>query len=130
MKGMLTMDIKEKEALLHKSRIAFALVNDQMRYLTNSEMSHKEWLQLEFNISDEDFENIIRGTIKDNKIYFYIGSDFKTIEELESKAATLTKTICEEQNLQLPTEVYCGMIIGEIGQVWSTIHTIKVPTRK
>lgn len=110
----------------HKSRVAFVEVEGKTKFLKNSDMSHKEWVDKEFGITDEEFEKMVRGYIKDGEIYLYVGKGFRTTPELESRVRELTVEICKETNMERPKAVYCGMNVGKVGEVWTPIKRIEV----
>jgi len=66
------MENNNSEQKFHVSRIAFMIINNEIIYLENSKMSHIEWYK-SLGYKEEDFNNIVRGYTKDNKIIFYKG---------------------------------------------------------
>lgn len=68
----------------HKSRIAFAVIfkNDDSYDLAinmKDAREHRVYLQQDFGITDEVFESLIRGYIKQGKIMFYVSSHFHPV---------------------------------------------------
>lgn len=104
------------EVNFHKSRIAFAIINDKLIYLKNSELSHIDWL-VPTIVKPEEFKYIIRGYVKDNNIIFYIG-DFCTNKEVELKSLQYAPLIKEDLSINNSIELYCGVVKGKIGEVW------------
>ncbi|MFL8710906.1 hypothetical protein Q3304_09070 [Clostridioides sp. GD02377] len=119
--------MKTSEKELHKSRIAFAILKDKIIYLANSEMSHKEWLITSKLIEEKEFNEIIRGYIKHNNIYFYKG-DFLTDKSVENSALEYCFKIHKENNLKFPAKIYCGMQKGKIGIEWKPKKLLKIIT--
>lgn len=115
--------MSEKE--FHKSRIAFAILSNKIIYLVNSEMSHKEWLISSKFIEGNEFDEIVRGYIKYNNIYFYKG-DFLTDKSLETTALEYCFKIHKENNLKLPSKIYCGLQKGQIGDEWKPQKLLKI----
>ncbi|HFL3696523.1 TPA: hypothetical protein ACG3QY_001633 [Clostridioides difficile] len=117
--------MKTSEKEFHKSRIAFAILQNKIIYLVNSEMSHKEWLITSKFIEEKEFNEIIRGYIKHNNIYFYKG-DFLTDKSVESSASEYCFKIHKENNLKLPSKIYIGMQKGKIGDEWKPKKLLKI----
>lgn len=103
----------EKE--LHTSRIAFMIINDEILYLINSEMSHKEWYT-SLNLNLDNFDNIVRGYVKNNKIFYYKG-DFTYDEEVINTAKKTMNQIRNETN-NINAEVYVGINKGKPNEEW------------
>jgi len=105
----------------HTSRIAFMIINNEILYLENSEMSHKEWyISLELNL--DNFDNIIRGYVKDNKIVYYKG-DFTYDEEVINITVKTMNQIKNETN-NINAEVYVGVNKGNPNEEWKPIQKI------
>lgn len=113
---------KEK---FHLERTAFAIVNKDILFMSNSKMGHKEWLVDGCILTESEFNSVTRGIIKDNKIYFYTG-DFKTTQQVEEDALKYTKHICKCFEMPIPSTVYCGMKKGEIGTLWEPLKAIEI----
>lgn len=114
------LTIKEKE--YHRSRVAFAICDDSVLYLFNSDLGHKEWLVDGGILTEVEFDTTVRGFVKDNEFYFYVG-DFKTDLKVEKEAKKYIKDICSALFLEIPKHVYCGMNKGKVGELWT-------PTKK
>lgn len=109
---------KEKE--FHSNRIIFYFDNKtgDIRFPDSEyqNCSHVEW----FNNIKVDIEKVIRGFRKGYNIYLYIGRDFKV------------PNLTTEQYLKLKYifgdvwDIYLGMKIGKIGEVWEPIKSIKI----
>ena len=52
----------EKTRDFHRSRIAFLIIDGEVNFLANSEMSHYEWAKT-LGINDEQFASIVRGYV-------------------------------------------------------------------
>lgn len=114
--------MKKEEQEFHKSRVAFMIINSEIYFLENSDMSHKEWyLSLDYNI--EKFEDIVRGYYREGNIVFYKG-DFiydnyvvKIAKEYSSKVKEYVK--------DFKAKVYVGVVKGKIGEIWQPDLEIK-----
>ncbi|MBQ2640258.1 MAG: hypothetical protein IJF92_05835 [Bacilli bacterium] len=103
------------------SRILFMIIDNQVMYLENSNMDHKEWYE-SLNLNIEDFDNVVRGFIMNNMIIFYKGFfnyDNETIRMAEKFYPDIKKSL-NNPNL----EVYCGIVPGKPGQKWEPILKI------
>ncbi|MBE6160083.1 MAG: hypothetical protein E7157_03440 [Lactobacillales bacterium] len=121
------MENNNSEQKFHVSRIAFMIINNEIIYLENSKMSHIEWYK-SLGYKEEDFNNIVRGYTKDNKIIFYKG-DFLYDDETINTAITFAPIIKEYINNE-NAEVYAGVIKGKIGEQWEPCLKIEVNTKK
>lgn len=110
-----------KENEFHKKRIAFMIINDEVKYLIDSVMSHEEWFN-SLNFNKEDFNTIIRGYYKDNKLIFYKGN-FIVDDDVVRIAKEKKDEIIKELDLKDVT-VYCGVKKGVIGEEWPPILKI------
>ena len=52
------------------NRILFIVINGEIKFIQNTTMDHREWYQSLGGNMDE-YENVIRGYIMDNKIIFF-----------------------------------------------------------
>lgn len=105
----------DRELEFHKSRIAFLVMDNEILYLENSPMSHKEWY-LSLGYKEENFNHVIRGYLKDNKLVYYKG-DFMYDDEVIQKALE-TEDIIKKHCDKLNAITYCGVIKGEVGEDW------------
>lgn len=101
----------EKE--FHKQRLAFAIINNEI-HTSSAGLSHKEWLIGENLISENEFDDIIRGFIDETGIYFYQG-DFEQNEDVQKAARKYGPILAPN------SPIYCGMHKGEIGERWTPI---------
>ena len=103
------------------SKILFMIVDNQVLYLSNSNMDHKEWyVSLGFDASN--FDNVIRGFVIDNKIIFYKGF-FEYDDTVIKYAETFSPSMKEKLN-NPSLEVYCGILPGKPGEKWEPILKI------
>ena len=78
-------------------------------------MSHSEWFEsMEQNI---DMNEIVRGTIQSNGVFFYIG-DFESSKEVESTARRYYRRILKEFLLSDKTKIYAGVTKSKPGLPW------------
>lgn len=114
----------------HANRIPFFWYNNQFTYnkKAGDVRDHQHWLLEDFGISQVEFENIPRGYIKDGRIQLFIGSRFDPVD-LSSLVSNW-----KEQVIRLyqavynneVTEIYNGVHIGKIGDVWEPVQKIPI----
>jgi len=116
----------------HRSRLAFAVIfNDENDYTLainkNDPREHRVYLKEDFNITDEKFENLIRGYIKPGKINFYISSYFKSIDKHILTEELLKEILNIALNTYGPGEYVIGngLIVGTPGkEEWPPLEII------
>ena len=104
-------------------RNLFMIIDNQVKVLPNTEMDHREWY-LSLNLDPNNFENIIRGYVMDNKIVFFKGSTFGYDDEVYKAALMYSKAIRNYFNTP-ELEVCCGLIINSYTSKWEPILKIK-----
>lgn len=103
------------------NRVLFMIIHNQIQYLQNSAMDHKEWYD-SLGLDPALYESIVRGYVIENKIVFFKGITFQYDEEVIRSAKMFAPHI--RQALQNETlEVYCGILINP-GQKWEPILKI------
>lgn len=109
-----------KEEKFHQSRIAFAVINGKLEFTIFDKRDHKQWLSDVFNITDDEFENIIRGYIKESGIYIYRSSKFCPVNmgELSTSVLKHIKMLCSVYVHTYDIPCYSGMKIGNAGEEW------------
>lgn len=117
-----------EEMEFHKERIAFAIINKELLFLENSTMSHEQWLVETGIITNLEFDEITRGFVKDNEVYFYKG-DFETSEKVEKDSLIYLNSVCVYCKIPIPNVVYCGMNKGAVGTLWTPIVEITVESQ-
>lgn len=110
------------EKKFHMARVAFIILNNEIKYLRNSEMSHIEWCR-ELGISEDEFNNIVRGYVYNGEIVYYYG-DFKYDERVINMAVDTYEKIARDNGL-VNYSVYCGVAKGKVGEIWKPILKIK-----
>lgn len=121
----LTPDEKKKIEKFHKSRIAFAFLNDGRCVINvNDVKEHKVCLKEDFGISFEEFEHLNRGYIKPGRIVFYKTLAFVPIENITKKLFRLYLKKALELFGSGEYEIWNGLEIGPLGQEWEPIHRI------
>ncbi len=104
------------------NRVLFMIVNNQIKYLTGSDMDHREWYN-SLGLDINSFDNIVRGYVIDNKIIYFKGMMFNYDEEVIKAARVFTPSI--RSYLGNPSlEVYCGIIVNGQGQKWEPVLRI------
>lgn len=106
----------------HKKRIAFMIINNEILFLENSEMSHYEWYT-SLNLKKQDFKNIVRGYLIDSRAVFY-KDDFICDDEVIKKAKEYGEIIKKKYKLK-KLKVSAGLNKGEIGEIWSSIMKVE-----
>ncbi len=100
-------------------RILFMIVENNVVYLSNSPMDHREWYQslgYDMNL----FESIIRGYVMEGKIIFFKGSTFNYDQEVITCARQFSPRI--RRDLQIESyPVYCGITIPSPGAKWEPV---------
>lgn len=121
----ITLTPKEQKEVerFHESRIAFALLNDGRCAINiKDKREHRIYLQEDFGIPFEEFENLIRGYIKPGRIVFYKTSGFHPIDNISEKILS----IISEKALELfgsgKYEIWNGLKIDKFGKEWQPIQ--------
>ena len=97
----------------------FAIFDDKLNWCPSSFYTHHEWL-VETGLFDEaQFEDLVRGYVNSNGIYFYQGSDFETSEYVEDMAKSWMNSI----DSKLP--VYCGVVKDDSSGQWRPLKQIR-----
>ena len=103
------------------NKIIFMIFNNQVMFLQNSTMDHKEWFLSVGGIEDQ-FENLIRGFILNNKIVFYKGN-FSYDQEVLNCASfygPYIRNVLNNNNL----EICCGVLTNGQYNGWEPIVTL------
>lgn len=103
------------------NRILFMIIDDQVKYLTEGNMDHREWY-VSLGLDPNNYENIVRGFIMDNKIIFFKGANFIA----DSEVITMAKRHAPGIRLYLNNnyDVYCGIEAHSLGGKWEPIVRI------
>lgn len=109
------------EQEFHRKRIAFMIINDDIMFLEYNIMSHKEWYK-SLNVKQDNFENIVRGYILENKVVFYKGN-FEYDEEVIKAVEKYCPIIKEKYDIK-NLEVGVGLIEGKNGESWKPMKKI------
>lgn len=102
-------------------KILFMIINNEIKFLENSDMDHREWYQslgLDVNV----FDQIVRGYVLEHKIVFFKGL-FNYDEEVIKMARMFSPAIrdyCHDTSL----EVYCGIVVQSYGSKWEPVLRI------
>ena len=104
------------------NKILFMILDNQVVYLPNGSMDHREWY-VSLGRNSEDFDNVIRGFIIDGKIVFFKGMNFNYDQEVINAATIFAPNI--RSLLQNPNlEVYCGIVVNSYGEKWEPVLKI------
>ncbi len=103
------------------NRILFMIIDDQVKYLTEGNMDHREWY-VSLGLDPNNYENIVRGFIMDGKMIFFKGSNFIA----DNDVMTAAKRHAPGMRLYLKNnyEVYCGIEAHSLGGKWEPIVKI------
>ena len=103
-------------------RVLFMIIGDEVKYLADSNMDHREWY-ISLGYDGSDFENIIRGYVIDGKIVFFKGENFNYDESVMRTAKRFSQGM--RLTLNNPNlEVWCGIVINSYGEKWEPIVKI------
>lgn len=104
---------------MNNNRILFMIINNQVTYLQNSTMDHREWYNT-LGLDPNQFELVIRGFIMDGKIVFYKGINFNYDEEVINAAKRYAPSMRVTLN-NLNLDVCCGVLINPHDSKWEPI---------
>ena len=107
---------------MNTGKILFMIINNEVKYLQNSQMDHKEWY-LSLGLDPNLFETIIRGFIMEGKMVFYKGSNFNYDDEVMKCAKMFAPSMRITLN-DLNLGVYCGVNISGFNAKWEPIVKI------
>ena len=102
------------------SKVLFMILDDDVLYLENSDMDHKEWYT-SLNRDPNYYEQVIRGFIIDNKIVFFKG--FFEYDNSVIRCARMFGTKIRE-HVKENYPVYCGILPNGAGGKWEPIMKI------
>ncbi len=103
-------------------RILFLIYKDEIKFTQNPNIDHKEWFHA-IGGTDEEYENLIRGFIIDDKMIFVkkdLGYDSEVIS-VAQRCAPLIKKQLNKPYLK----VCCGIQRGMNGSSWEPIMVLK-----
>ena len=104
---------------MNNQKILLMYYNNEIKYLTNSNMDHLEWF-LSLGGNKSLYDNLIRGFVMDGKIVFFKGQDFKYDQEVFDVARNNGLSIRRKLNNN-NLIVCCGILPGFPGQKWEPI---------
>ena len=104
------------------NRNLFMIVDNSVKILPNTTMDHREWYT-QLGLDLNNFENIIRGYVIDNKIVFFKGSTF-TYDDETYKAALVYSPVIRNYFNNPNLEVCCGIIISQYDSKWEPVVRI------
>jgi hypothetical protein len=122
-----TADIKD----FHRSRRMFAIYQDSL-YIAESgaDYSHAEWfkrMQWMDESNDAVMETIVRGYVKDQTIFFYVGYDFTVHDTAIRIMHDHILELADKLNLSEDTEIMAGVIVHSDG---TSIERMQLGTLK
>lgn len=92
------------------NRTLFMIINNELKIIQDNNMDHREWYN-SLGLDPNNFENIVRGYVYENKIIFYKGGTFNYDEEVIEKAKMYSPSIRRSLNDE-SLEVYCGLMLN------------------
>ena len=100
------------------NKVLFMIIDDQVKYLTEGNMDHREWYT-SLGLDPNNYENIVRGFVMDEKIIFFKGTNFIADQEV----ITMAKRHAPGIRLYLNNNyaVYCGIEAHSLGGKWEPI---------
>ena len=105
------------------NRNLFMIIDNQVKVLENTPMDHREWYE-SLGLDPNNFNNIIRGYVMDNKIVFFKGNTFGYDNEVYNAALAYSPAI--RHYLNNPSlEVCCGITVNGNDSKWEPILKIK-----
>lgn len=107
----------DKEQAYHNSRTTFAILNNTLVFGPHG-LSHADWLMGNLSLDKDSFNSVVRGYYDESGIYFYQG-EFETNAEVEEMALKYA------DNIDKNKPIYCGCIIGEVGEKWEPIKKLR-----
>ncbi|MDD2239023.1 MAG: hypothetical protein PHH51_03990 [Bacilli bacterium] len=128
----LSEDEQKGVTVFHKSRTAFAIIFDKnnndyyLAFNKKDAREHRVYLKEDFGITDDKFENLIRGYIKPGKINFYISSFFKPIEiDILTEEIIRDLLLVAKEDFGIGEyEIGNGLIVGKPGGEWPSENII------
>ena len=92
------------------NRILFMIVDNQLKIIQDNNIDHREWYT-SLGFDPNNFENIVRGYVLDNKIIFFKGGAFNYDQDVIIKAKMFSPSIRRSLNNEA-LEVYCGLMLN------------------
>ena len=103
------------------NRILFIIFNNEVKYMTDSGIDHREWF-LSLGGDINNYDNTIRGYIVDNQIIFF-KANLSYDNEVVKTACRFAPTIRQQMN-NSTLKVCCGINPGQNGAKWEPITTV------
>ena len=120
---ILTAEEKKGVDEFHKSRVAFAILNDGRCAINVKDIrEHKVYLQEDFWVSFEEFETLVRGFIKPGRIVFYKTLSFIPIENISEEILDIISGKAMEFFGAGKYEIWNGLKIGKLGEEWEPVE--------
>ena len=114
-------NLSQNEKNIHKERIAFMIIDDEILFLKNSELSHFMWAK-QLGVPESIFSQIVRGYYKNGKASFYKGN-FEYDNECIECAKRFATEIKEYVGVS-SIECWCGHKVGKIGEEWPSLYFV------
>jgi hypothetical protein len=107
-----TEENKKREQEFHKGRRMFMIINNKLFIAPkNNALSHQEWAESE-NLLDEgsDFNDIVRGFVDSEGVYFYKGKNFTINEDAEKIFFSKLDEIINKMMISPNSHIFSEMI--------------------
>lgn len=111
-------DILSSELKFRLSRKIFAYFDGALTFCDKIGLSHHDWLVGGGLFCDFVFNELVRGYVDSEGVYFYMG-DYQTNKYVE-KIAESCKGYFDEE---LP--IYCGLEKGKVGEKWRPFKRLR-----
>lgn len=125
----LTEDERKAGEKFHKGRKAFAWIKGKLEFIEEGDdRDHQHWMLDEFGITPAEFETTLRGYMNPDKIQLFIGSDFRPLDTDKISVDDFNKLlhIYGERYNKDTVEIYNGVVIGKVGDIWPPIYKLGV----
>lgn len=103
------------------NRILFIIFNNEVKYMTDSGIDHREWF-LSLGGDINNYDNTIRGFIVNGQIIFF-KANLSYDNEVVKAACKYAPSIRQQMN-NSTLKVYCGINPGQNGSSWEPITAI------
>ena len=111
------LNVNENILNFHRSRTMFVIDADGVLHIheKGSALSHKQW----FKEIGVDFENVVRGFVYENNIYFYRGENFDVDRNsIKLMCDGIKNELITKLNLTGEIHLYGGMIKDTTKILW------------
>lgn len=120
---LLSREEKAKVDEFHMSRVAFAILKDGSCAINVKDVrEHRVYLQEDYGVSFEEFENLVRGFIKFGRIVFYKTLSFTPIENIPEEVIKMVAEVALNFFGAGEYEIWNGLKISKLGEEWEPVQ--------